>query len=95
MKPVAIALLLVATVFASSTPAIPRSTVTQAVTGDQALICFYRGLDQDSERGHYSIRVHDEYVGRLTRESFIYHLSARGHPLRGNAMQLCLQPEPA
>lgn len=153
MKPGAIILLLASTIFASSTPAIPRSKVTRVVAPDQALICFYRGLDQDSKREHYSVRVHDVYVGRLARESFLSHLTApgrrivfveaevnvsrsfqirageihyirvdhiagafpprpkllrvgqtagvrdlnqlnySGHPLRGNAMQYCLQPD--
>ena len=78
MKSRAIVLLLVSSAFASSTPAIPRSVVTRAVAPDQALICFYRGIDQGSKREHYSVRVHDVYVGRLARESFLYHLTAPG-----------------
>jgi len=78
MKSRAIVLLLVSSAFASSTPAIPRSMVIRTVAPDQALICFYRGIDQRSRREHYSVRVHDEYVGRLARESFLYHLTAPG-----------------
>lgn len=78
MKSGAIVLLLVSSVFASSTQSIPRSKVIRVVAPDQALICFYRGLDQDSKREHYSVRVHDVYVGRLARESFLYHLTAPG-----------------
>ena len=73
-----IVLVLISSLFAAHTPAIPRSeTVPRGWLG-QALICFYRGLDWASEWEPYAIRVHDEKVGRLARGSFLYHLTAPG-----------------
>jgi len=73
-----VALVLVSTVFASATPAIPRSEISPHGFPGQALISFYRGLDWSSKREHYAIRVHDERVGELARGSFLYHLTAPG-----------------
>ena len=73
-----VALILVSTVFASTTPAIPRSETSPHGLLGQAVICFYRGLDWSSGREHYAIRVHDEREGGLAKGSFLYHLTAPG-----------------
>ena len=78
MRTRVVILVLLTSVFASRTPAIPRSeTVPRGLLG-QALICFYRSLDWGSEWEPYAIRVHDEKVGRLAEGSFLYHLTAPG-----------------
>jgi hypothetical protein len=71
-------LVLVSAVFASPTPAIPRSEAVPRGLLGQALICFYRGLDWGSQWEPYAVRVHDEKVGGLARGSFLYHLTAPG-----------------
>lgn len=78
MKSGTIVLLLASSLLAPSTPAIPRDRAVPGVAPEQALICFYRGLDWDSTRDHYTVRVDDEHVGRLARGSFLYHLTAPG-----------------
>lgn len=71
-------LLLACCVLGQTSLAIPRASPARGVAPHLGLICFYRGLDWDSKREHYRIRVHDEIVGRLARGTFLSHLTTPG-----------------
>lgn len=65
-------------VLASTAPAMPREQNILTGSTEQALVCFYRGLDWDAHEEAYEIRIHDEKIGGLPGGSFLYHLAAPG-----------------
>ena len=67
--------LLATLVLAPPTAAMPRESIS---SGEQALLCIYRGLDWDAHENSYEIRIHDRKVGGLPEGSFLYHLAPPG-----------------
>lgn len=63
---------------ASPVTAIPRNEPTPEPLSGRSLICFYRGLDWNSNEDYYAVNIRDENVGGLARSSFLYHFTTPG-----------------
>ena len=75
-RPATLALL--SLILCAQASAIPRNEPGRNPLAGQALLCLYRGLDWYSKEEYYAVRIHDETVGGLARESFLFHLAAPG-----------------